>query len=343
MSERIHPNVFQLSTTATTRIPGWDAVSVAIGVAQTVFPATRPNTVVLMRPDYYPEALAASRLLRHPFDAVILFTESDTLEEAVSRELVRLSPRGNGVPAQVILIGHVHSQIMHDVARLGFTLTHLTGQDLWDTVKRINEFELDTERRDVLLVSSDPLAGGVVAGGYAAYLGTPILFASDQGLSPEARDYLRRHPKSRVYIAAPEVYLSRLITSEIRHLGSKVEAWIGGGDALEMSTRFAEFRDSKARFGWGKREKGAVTLSLVPIGPWAFGVAAAALSQHGKQTPLLLTRGEQWAECIGDFLTVLRPRPSFDVRSHAFVVGGLDVISYPVQMRLHQALTTFDG
>src|SRR5690242_10508965 len=124
MFERPHPILYQVSTTATTRIAGWDSVSSAIGIAQTVFPASRPNAVLIMRPDYYPEALAATRLLCHPFDAVILFTESDQLEDSVSRELVRLSPRGQGVPAQVIFIRHVHAQIMHDVAALGFTMTH---------------------------------------------------------------------------------------------------------------------------------------------------------------------------------------------------------------------------
>jgi hypothetical protein len=339
MSERPHPTLYQVSTTATTRIVGWDAISAAIGIAQTVFPATRPNAVLLTRPDYYPEALAATRLLHRPFDAALLYTEEDYLEEAVSRELVRLSPRGQGVPGQVIVIGSVHAQVLHDIAELGFTSFQLIGHDLWDTVDRIAELDLGVPTGDALLVSVDPQAGGVVAGAYSAHTGTPILFATEQGLFPSTVHYLRRHPKTRVFVVSPESYLPHAISSEIRHLGSKVEGWVGGADAHEMAVRFAKFRH-KNHFGWGKRERSSAAVSLVPIDRWELGVAAASLAHRGKQTPLLLTRRDQLPPPVETFLHSLHARHDTGLlQSHGFVVGSLDFISYQVQMHIHQALT----
>ncbi|MCX7569105.1 cell wall-binding repeat-containing protein [Tumebacillus sp. DT12] len=341
--ERPHPSLYQLSTTATTRINGWDAVSAAIGVSQTVYPAARPNAVVLARPDYFPESLAATRLL-HPFHAPLLYTESQALEEEVKRELVRLSPGGNGLPGQVIVVGAVHAQILHDIDELGFTSWHLIGHDLWDTVDRIAELDVGVDPRDVLLVSAHPLAGGVVAGGYAAHKGSPILFATERGLSPSATAYLRRHPRSRVFVICPEAYLPRTLTSDVRLLGSKVEGWIGGGDPYEVAGAFAKFRHSKSGVGWGRRERSGAAVTLVPTENWPFGVAAAALSSVGKQTPLLLTKRESLPGQTEDFLNRLRPRLEIGgfPQTHGFLVGSLDVISYPVQMRMHQALTRAD-
>ncbi|MGZ4030945.1 MAG: cell wall-binding repeat-containing protein [Tumebacillaceae bacterium] len=339
MSERPHPTLYQVSTTATTRIVGWDAVSAAIGIAQTVFPATRPNAVLLTRPDYYPEALAATRLLHRPFDAALLYTEGDSLEEAVSQELVRLSPHGHGLPGQVIVIGSVHAQVLHDIAALGFTIYHLIGHDLWDTVDRIAELDLGVQTGDALLVSIDPLAGGVVAGAYSAHTGTPILFATEQGLFPSSIQYLRRHPKTRVFVVSPESYLPHVISSEIRHLGSKVEGWVGGSDAYEMAVRFAKFRH-KNQFGWGKRERSAAAVTFVPIERWELGVSAVSLAHRGKQTPLLLTRRDLLPPAVEGFLQQLHPRHDIGLlQPHGFVVGSLDLVSYQVQMRIHRAMT----
>jgi putative cell wall-binding protein len=337
--ERPHPSLFQVSTTATTRIVGWDAISSAISIAQAVCSVTRPNSVLLTRPDCYPEVLASTRLLHHPFDAVLLYTEGEKLEEAVSRELIRLSPRGQNVPAQVIVIGAVHAQVLHDIANLGFTTLQLQGHDLWDTVERIAEYDLGTENQHALLVSVDPMAGGVVAGGYAAYSGTPVLFANEQGLFSSSLSFLRRHPRTKVIVVAPEAYLPNVVHSEIRSLGSKVEGWIGGSDAFEMSVDFAKFRHPKTRFGWGRRERSAAAVTFVPIERWPYGVAAAALSLRGRNTPLLLTKRDYLPPSIENGLLALRARHDSGVQSHGFLVGSLDAITYQVQMRMHLAMT----
>jgi hypothetical protein len=342
MSERPHPSLYQASTTATTRILGWDSVSSAIGIAQTVYPAARPNAVLLTRPDYYPEVLAATRLLHHPYDAALLYTEGEGLEEAVSRELIRLSPRGQGLPGQVIVIGAVHARTLHDLADLGFSIWHLIGHDLWDTVERIADLESGGESGNALLVSVDPLAGGTVAGGYAAHTGAPILFASESGLYPGTVRWLKKHPRTRIFIASPEAYLPAHVTSDIRAQGSKAEAWVGGHDAFDMSVRFAKFRH-KSRFGWGRRERSAAPVTLVPIEQWPIGAAASALSYRGKHTPLLLTKRDALAATVEDFLRGLNARAHPDgPQVHGFIVGGLEVVSYPVQMRMHRALTEGD-
>ncbi|PWK14476.1 hypothetical protein [Tumebacillus permanentifrigoris] len=339
MPEHLHPSLYQASTTATTRILGWDAVSSSIGIAQTVYPATRPNTVLLARPEYYPEVLAAARLMHHPYAAALLYTATEGLEEAVSRELIRLSPRGQVLTAQVIVIGAVHARTLHDLADLGFSIWHLMGHDLWDTVERIADLEVGAESGNALLVSVDPLAGGTVAGGYAAHTGTPILFASEQGLYPSTVRWLKKHPRTRMFVAAPETYLPARISSDIRAHGSKVEAWIGGHDAFDMSVRFAKFRH-KSRFGWGRRERSAAPVTLVPIEQWAIGVAASALSVRGKSMPLLLTEREGMEPSVEDFLRGLRARLEGEgAQAHGFIVGGLEVVSYAVQMRMHRALT----
>ncbi|KEO84331.1 hypothetical protein [Tumebacillus flagellatus] len=339
MSERYHPALYQASTTATTRILGWDPVSCAIGITQTVYPAARPNAVLLARPDYYPEVLAATRLMHHPFDAALLFTEDDRLEDSVSRELIRLSPRGQGLPGHVIVIGAMHARTLHDLADLGFTPWPLSGQDLWETVEQIADLELGEHHGHALLVSADPSAGGTVAGGYAAHTGAPILFASEQGLYPSTVRFLKKRPRTRVFVASPEARLSAKLSSDIRDLGSKLEAWVGGADPYDMAVKFAKFRH-KSRFGWGRREGSKAPVTLVPMEPWPIGAAASALSYRGKFTPLLLTKRDALADPVEDFLRTLGSRGDAESpQGHGFIVGGFELVSYPVQMRMHRALT----
>ncbi|MBL0387592.1 hypothetical protein JJB07_13210 [Tumebacillus sp. ITR2] len=339
MSDRYHPTLYQASTTATTRILGWDSVSCAVGITQTVYPAARPNAVLLASPTCYPEVLAATRLMHHPYDAALLFTEGDGLEDTVSRELIRLSPRGNGLPGQVIVIGVMPARTLHDLADLGFKLWHVIGHDLWETIEFLNELEIGKKSGNALLVSSDPCAGGTVAGGYAAHTGAPILFASEQGLYPSTVRWLKKHPRTRVFVASPEAWLPARIAGEIKALGSKVEAWVGGADAYDMSVRFAKFRH-KSRFGWGKRERSSSPVTLVPMEPWPVGTAASALSYRGKYTPLLLTKRDVLTTPVEDFLRGLHAREQTQgQQGHGFIVGGFELVSYPVQMRMHRALT----
>jgi hypothetical protein len=338
MNEYLHRSIYPISTSATTRIAGWDAVSVAIGVAQTTYPADRPNAVLLTRPDHYPEVLSATRMLHSPFEGPLLFTEGERLEKAVARELIRLSPRGQGLPGQVVVVGAVHVQVLHDLAELGFHVWRLTGHDMWDTVERIAEYDIGGNRGQALLVSVDPLAGGVVAGGYAAFSGTPILFATEQGLLPSSVRFLQRHPRTQVFVAAPEAYLSTAVQREVRSLGSKVEGWIRGRDPFELSVEFARYRHGKARFGWGRRKQSGATLAVVPIDRWEFGVAAAALSYRGKKSPILLTHREQLPATVENGLLSLRSRGGKTLPL-GILVGSLEAMSHGVQLSVHRALT----
>ncbi|ARU63169.1 hypothetical protein CBW65_20925 [Tumebacillus avium] len=337
MNERWHPILQQVSTTFTTRILCNDPVSAAIGIAQTVFPARRPNAVLLARPDSYPLALAAARLLHRPFDAVLLYTEGEQLEESVSRELIRLSPQGKGLPGQVIVLGAMHANVLHQLAELGFSAAHLIGHDQWDTVGKIAAFEPLTGSGHALLVSADPLGGGIAAGSFAAATGAPVLFASERGLSDMAIRFLRSHPRQKLIVAAPESYLPPTLGSEVRKLGSKIEAWIGGRDGYETSVELAKLRKGKVKFGFGRKEQSGRGLALVPADQWAFGAAAAALSNRGREIPLLLTRQDRLPAAVGEFLLELQGR-SGGVRPHGFVVGSYEVISQPVQILLHRAL-----
>ncbi|ASS75046.1 hypothetical protein CIG75_08680 [Tumebacillus algifaecis] len=337
MYERWHPISYQVSTTSTTRIVGSDPVSAAIGIAQTVFPARRPNAVILTRPDFFPVVLAAARLLHRPFDAVMLYTDGEQLEDSVSRELIRLSPQGNGLPGQVIVIGTVHANVLHDLTQLGFSVCHLLGHDLWDTVGRIADCEPSADSEYALLVSADPQGGGIAAGSFAASTGSPILFASERGLSDMATRYLHKHPRKKLIVAAPESYLPATLGSEVRKAGSKIEAWVGGRDVFETAVELAQLRKGKVKFAFGKKERKGGGLALVPVEQWAFGAASAALSNVGRSIPLLLTRHDRLPSVVEEFLYDLQAR-SQEVRLHGFVIGSFDVINQPVQIMLHRAI-----
>jgi hypothetical protein len=336
--ERLHPLLRQVSTTSTTRIVGSDPICAAIGISQTVYPARRPNAVLLTRPDCYPVVLAAARLLHRPFDAVMLYTGGEKLEEEVSRELIRLSPQGKGLPGQVIVIGTIHANVLHELAGIGFSVWHLVGHDLWDTVFRIADCEAAPVSDYALLVSDDPQGGGVAVGSFAASTGAPILFASESGLSDMAVRFLRKHPRKKLIAVAPEGYLPGAVAGVVKRLGSKVEAWVGGRDAFETAVSFAKLRLTKAKFGFGKKGRGNAVMALVPAERWAFGAASAALSRSGRQTPLLLTRQDRMPAPVEDFLMEWQDRSAHKSRLHGFVVGSFDVINDPVQIMLHRAI-----
>ena len=77
----------------------------------------------------------------------------------------------------------------------------------------------------------------------------------------------------------------------------------------------------------------------MPIERWPYGVAAAALSLRGRNTPLLLTKRDHLPLPVENCLLGLRARSDSGVQSHGFLVGSLDAITYPVQMRMHLAMT----
>ncbi|MFD2168865.1 hypothetical protein [Tumebacillus lipolyticus] len=341
MYEHWHPLFRQASTILTTRIVGSTAKSAAIGIAQTVFPASRPNAVLLTRPDCYPVALGATRLMHHPFAAVMLFTEGERLEEDVSRELLRLSPLGRGLPAQVIVIGAMHANVLHDVAALGFTVWHLLGQDLADTLGKIAECEGVLEGSHALLVSVDPKGGGVAAGSFAAASGIPILFASERGLSEMAVRFLHQRPRTKLIVVAPARYLSGTVEREVRRLGAKIDGWVAGRDGYETSVEFAKLHQGGRKSGFGKKLAESGAIAVVPAELWPIGTASAALSRRGRLTPLLLTRADRLPPPVEEHLIGWQARKR-GRRVHGFVVGGYEVIHHQVQIALHRAIASDD-
>lgn len=164
----------------------------------------------------------------------------------------------------------------------------------------------------VLLARSDNYADALAGAPLAGQLGAPLLLTSKDGLSPEARDEIRRLGASTAVLLGSEGALSTAVARDVSALGLKVERLAGDTRFDTAATVAAELSDaSRVYLVEGQNSE--------PSRGWPDAVALSSLAAR-TGTPVLLTTRDALPADTAAALKRLDP-------DELVVVGGTTAVS----------------
>jgi hypothetical protein len=330
------------ATRNTIRVGGSDAAADAAGVAAALFPATgssdRPSAVVLVDPEDWQSAVAASVLAGPPIAAPLLLSDGEELPGVTEDTLERLAPRGSDLSkdAQVIRIGE-------GVARPdGFKTAVIKGANPYERAAAIDRFFSAARGRpsgDVVLYSGERPEWAMPAASWAARSGDAALPVKAASVPAAVIKALQAHERPNVYLLGSERIIREQVANllERRKLARSVNR-IEGPTPVENAISFARYE--KGNFGWGVVVPGynfAVASTTRPMD----AAAAAPLATRGVFAPLLLSdRAETLPEPLESYLLSVQPGyeddPGQAVYNRAWILGDDSVISIRQQAQIDQ-------
>ena len=224
-----------LATRNTTRVPGADPISDAVGVALAVYPSAAPGTyppaVTLAPTDDWQAAIASSVLMAAPIKAPILLSGSGALPTVTAGALAALSPTGSGSikGAQLIRVGDVP-------AVKGLRTASIAGNDPYSLAAAIDRFASAAAGRpsaDVVIASAASPAYAMPAAGWAAESGDPVLFVGPSTLPNATVQALRTHSHPHIYVLGPPSVISQSVVTQLGKYGTVS----GSAPAIPRPTR----------------------------------------------------------------------------------------------------------
>ncbi len=205
---------------AVVRVSGAGRVETAIEVSRARFETGTAGAVVLARADVFADALSGTpRAVAE--DAPLLLTPSDSLDESVTAEILRVLPE-TGTPTVFLLDGEValDGAVEASLAAAGVTPVRLAGVNRFATAAVIAGEGLD-DPATVLLADGGDFPDAVVAGPAAGHVGGAVLLTDGDVQAPETAAYLAS--------ASPET---------VAAVGGAAAAAAPDADALVGATRF---------------------------------------------------------------------------------------------------------
>ena len=336
-----------VATANTTRIGAVDDIGTAIALSR--FGFVHGSNTVILAPENQPAlSAAASTLVHFPLDGPVLLNPVGSLDQRVRQEIVRLAPAGEGSPAQVFLVGPFSPAVQAAIQSLGLTVQRVGSSDPIQTAVAAAEIRLSVEAtRNVTLVSLDDLVWGILAAGWTAHMGDPLLYVHANSIPPATAQFIRNH-QPNVYLMGPPAVISRAVLDQVRSLTSGYVARIIGFSPAEVAVNFSRFfAPTNSLYGWGRwSPNSGQAFSFLSTNFTHLDLVAPAgscLSHIGKHTPLLYVEPNSVPDATRDYLMSVNPGP-FLVQEeppfmHGFVVGNQDVIALHVQLELNDLLT----
>lgn len=164
------------------RIYGANRIETAIQISQEGW--QEANTVLLARSDSFPDSLVSVPLSKR-YDAPILLTPSNSLDEKVLEEIIRLQA------THVILLGGegvMGKPIVQELEKAGLTWERIGGFDRFETATLVAQ-HLGANGQ-VILASGENFPDALSVGPYAGITETPILLTKGKELPPATKHIL---------------------------------------------------------------------------------------------------------------------------------------------------------
>lgn len=319
--------------------PPTDPIRQAAAISRRVFEPDRAQHVVIGRVDDYADALAGSSL---GFGAgPLLFTPSTgPLAETTRNELERVLPAGG----RVYLLGGTAAlppTLEGELSGLGYQARRLAGDTREGTAAAVAEEvgrrlpELGFAAPDrVILATARSWPDAVTAGSLGAFFGYPILLTPPGTLHPATRWALGRMRPNLVYVAGGTAAVSDDVMREAqRAAGDRPGRRLAGVDrsgtalqvALEFDTLFRSLAGVPPTLAVAVNLRRADGFTHVLSATAAIGAASGIfVPVEGEDGGTLPQAGRELACYADPFL--------------AFVAGGTDVVSDPVQEEFNRLL-----
>lgn len=172
------------SSSSSQRLFGTDRDTTAIAISKSGWP-NGASTVVLVRDDDFPDALAGAPLA-HKYDAPILLTNPNVLSSDVSNEISRLNPK------KIYILGGygaVSSDIEQQLKNKGIDVIRLKGDSRFGTAAAIAQ-EVGSQSGKAVITYGYNFPDALSVSSWAASNGVPILLTDSNLLPDETKNVL---------------------------------------------------------------------------------------------------------------------------------------------------------
>ncbi|CAM3544073.1 cell wall-binding repeat-containing protein [Brevibacillus invocatus] len=345
--------MFSGNTVDTTRIWGEDILSVMTNAFQMIYPGYpttmvhwRPNAITVAPASQFQYAFTASSLVHDPNKAPMMLV-SDQLNEEVKNEMLRLSPIGNQLPAQVLLIGPVNSDVQREIQALGLSTYRIGNQDPYQTSLEVSQFRLlhpsaaQQGRENVFLLSGETFAETMFVPNYSMHQGIPVLLTEKNNVPAPIQHFFSMHPDLNVYIVGTFETVSQHVEASLHRYTRGKVVRLTGASPYDLSVRFSRFFDEETQLGWNRNQKNGNAFSFVNHKDWRHAIISGLFSHLGKHAPLLLTQRDSLPRDVKEYLRFLRPerkKPPQPPFMHGFVFGDFHSIDYRTQIEIEESI-----
>lgn len=353
MPEPRQAEVEEQNTVNTTRMNHEDMYSFNIAMTKLIYPSQnihwRPNAVILVPSDKWQYSLCASSVVHFPINAPIMFTERNYLPEVSIREIQRMGPTGNEVPAQVLIVGPVSKSVENILKMSGLSVYRITdAEDAYESCIetayfRLNEFPSESEegRKDIIVISGQDYSEGITASFYAAHKGTPIILVEQNVVPEPVMNFINNNKDKNYYILGTEKTVGSEVEEEIRSIIDGNVIRISASNPYTISVKFAEYASDVDTFGWKHNTNDGWAFAFGELNRWYNIVSANLLAHLGKHTPLLITHEIYLPDAVAEYVIRVNPKkdmPSMPPYMHSYILGSFDDISHDVQVEIEKVL-----
>jgi hypothetical protein len=343
--------VFSGNTVDTTRVWGEDIFSVMLNAYQMAYPGFptamvpwKPNAITIVPASNFPFAFTSASLVHDPYNAPVMLVP-DQLTDEIKNEILRLSPEGKNVPAQIFLIGPISQIVEREIHALGFSTLRIGNQNPYHTSMEVSQFRLrypatQQGRKNAFLISGETFGESMFVPNYAMHQGIPVLLSEKERIPAAIQQFFSVHPEVNVYIVGTNETISKGVEQSLRRYTRGKVVRIAGTSPFDISVRFSKFFDAETSVGWNRNKKGiGDAFSFVNRRDWRLAIISGLFSHLGKHAPLLLTRSGGLPSEVKEYLLLLRPgmkRPPRPPFMHGYVFGNFDSIDYQTQIEIEE-------
>lgn len=357
-----HSNNFKepIITANTTRVYGKDFYETAIAISQIAYPAAfeddKPDAVILINGKEKNDGILSARLIHHPINAPILYTEKEDIPKVTLDEIKRLDPQGIFADRnnKVILVGNIGDRVESQLSKEGIKFRHIKGNDPFELGRNIDSYlaTLEGDHKDSIIVAPIEMSDYALSQtAWNAHAGDGFLFISKNSIPKNTIETLQsRYGKAYIYILGDERFISNDTKKELSKYGH-VQKIPGGKDIYTQSVGFAGYKDigknfgwwiSKRtrNFGWGIAEAGHNFIFVNPE-DWQGAVASSVLSYKGKHGPMILVSKDNISDDVKNYLEIVKPMYTYaqsQLYNHGWIIGSEEMISKSVQTELDNFL-----
>lgn len=326
-------------TLNTTRICASNTIDLAVEVSKTAFTTMKPNIVIIANQNEVFDIIATASIIHHPYNASILFTDGKKLTKETLNELFRLSPEGiDGI--QVILVGNITQRISSILEGYGYHAAHVAGLNHFETACLISTMR---EYKNLIIMSGEDYAEGIMAAYWSAHQGDPILFVEKDNIPSCTFDIINSKDDISIYILGSVNTVSKEIEDTLSQIPSiKSINRIDGQNPYEIAVNFAAYMDPETGFGWGRNYVDGHAFTFGALNG-ADTLSGALLAHMGKHTPLLLTDKNIVPQVVEDYIKSVKPVPPMGMPMppfmHGYILGDINFIPFHTQMMIEKILS----
>lgn len=193
---------YKLTIQDVVRLSGKDRFQTAVQVSQRGW-KSGSEVVILSRGDDFPDALCASTLSKK-FDAPILLTRKDNIDEYTISEIKRLKAK------KVFIIGKenaISKNVEKSIKLLGLDIVRLGGDNRYSTSVEIAKTV--GVKNEIALATGDNYADALSFASIAANKNIPILLVNKDSISKEVKEFINQTNPKKIYVIGGENVISQ--------------------------------------------------------------------------------------------------------------------------------------